>query len=196
MSHVCSAFYQSGHNGAIRPCRPIYSINILPALVLPRGIKGSIIDGFLCVSVRCFFLCDFFLVWYWNHDLRVKTHTHCLRRILKKTITRDNWAVPIKLKQLFFLFVWCIKNFNFRGRFLSSSQPWEFALIGSAAFAGGVTRAVSTAVIVFELSGQNHLRLPLGVALMISYFIANWFTKGIYDALMDTNGTPYLFEVR
>eukprot|EP00904_Undaria_pinnatifida_P006780 jgi/Undpi1/3231/HiC_scaffold_15.g06605.m1 len=58
-------------------------------------------------------------------------------------------------------------------------QPWEFALIGSAAFAAGVTRAVSTAVIVFELSGQNHLRLPLGVALMISYFIANRFTKGV-----------------
>lgn len=58
-----------------------------------------------------------------------------------------------------------------------------------------MTRAVSTAVIVFELSGENHLRLPLGVALMISYFIANRFTKGIYDALMDTNGTPHLEEV-
>ncbi|CAN0510326.1 unnamed protein product, partial [Ectocarpus sp. 12 AP-2014] len=75
-------------------------------------------------------------------------------------------------------------------------QPWEFALIGSAAFSAGVTRAVSTAVIVFELSGENHLRLPLGVALMISYFIANRFTKGVYDALMDTNKTPHLEEVR
>ncbi|CAN0464794.1 unnamed protein product, partial [Ectocarpus sp. 12 AP-2014] len=73
-------------------------------------------------------------------------------------------------------------------------QPWEFALIGSAAFSAGVTRAVSTAVIVFELSGENHLRLPLGVALMISYFIANRFTKGVYDALMDTNKTPHLEE--
>lgn len=31
---------------------------------------------------------------------------------------------------------------------------------------------------------------------MISYFIANRFTKGIYDALMDTNGTPHLQKVR
>lgn len=76
-----------------------------------------------------------------------------------------------------------------------NQKPWEFALIGSAAFSAGVTRAVSTAVIVFELSGENHLRLPLGVALMISYFIANRFTKGVYDALMDTNGTPHLEEV-
>lgn len=84
-----------------------------------------------------------------------------------------------------------------RGRTKSKNrQPWEFALIGSAAFSAGVTRAVSTAVIVFELSGENHLRLPLGVALMISYFIANRFTKGIYDALMDTNKTPHLEEVR
>ncbi|CAN0416829.1 unnamed protein product, partial [Discosporangium mesarthrocarpum] len=74
-------------------------------------------------------------------------------------------------------------------------QPWEFALIGSAAFSAGVTRAVSIAVIVFELSGEQHLRLPLGVALMISYFLYGRFTKGIYDALMDTNGTPYLPEV-
>ena len=36
-------------------------------------------------------------------------------------------------------------------------QPWEFALIGSAAFSGGVTRAISTALIILELSGEHHL---------------------------------------
>lgn len=86
---------------------------------------------------------------------------------------------------------------TYNGKKLAKNKkPWEFALIGSASFSAGVTRAVSTAVIVFELSGENHLRLPLGVALMISYFIAQRFTKGIYDALMDTNGTPYLLEVK
>lgn len=50
-------------------------------------------------------------------------------------------------------------------------------VIGAAAFSSGVTRAVSTAVIVFELSGQSHLRLPISVALLLAYFVANRFTK-------------------
>lgn len=55
--------------------------------------------------------------------------------------------------------------------------PWEFAVIGAAAFASGVTRAISTAIIVFELSGQYHLHLPMSVAILCAYFIANRFTK-------------------
>lgn len=53
-------------------------------------------------------------------------------------------------------------------------------VIGAAAFSSGVTRAVSTAVIVFELSGQSHLVLPISVALLIAYFVANRFTKASY----------------
>jgi chloride channel 2 len=34
-------------------------------------------------------------------------------------------------------------------------EPWEFAVIGAAAFSTGVTRAISTAVVVFELSGMQ-----------------------------------------
>jgi len=78
---------------------------------------------------------------------------------------------------------------------ITSLEPWEFAVIGAAAFSSGVTRAVSTAVIVFELSGQNHLRLPISVALLLAYFVANRFTKNVYDELLDTNGTPSLPEL-
>jgi H+/Cl- antiporter ClcA len=39
--------------------------------------------------------------------------------------------------------------------------PWEYSLLGAAGLATGVTRAISTAVIVYELAGQPHLRLPL-----------------------------------
>lgn len=77
----------------------------------------------------------------------------------------------------------------------TSLEPWEFAVIGAAAFSSGVTRAVSTAVIVFELSGQNNLRLPISVALLLAYFVANRFTKNVYDELLDTNGTPTLPEL-
>ena len=56
-------------------------------------------------------------------------------------------------------------------------EPWEFAVIGAAAFSTGVTHAVSTAVILFELSGENHLRLPLGMSILVAYFVSNRFTK-------------------
>ena len=68
-------------------------------------------------------------------------------------------------------------------------------MIGAAAFSTGVTRAVSTAVIVYELSGQPNIRIPLAVAILAAYFTGNRFTKNVYDALIDTNGTPYLTEV-
>ncbi|GMI03367.1 hypothetical protein TrRE_jg5174, partial [Triparma retinervis] len=71
-------------------------------------------------------------------------------------------------------------------------QPWEFALIGAAAFSSGVTRAISTALIVLELSGEHHLRTPCGVAVLVAYFIGNRFTKNVYDTLVDVNGNPTL----
>ena len=70
--------------------------------------------------------------------------------------------------------------------------PWEFAVIGAAAFAAGVTRALSSAVIFLELAGENHLKAPLLIATLVAHFIGNRFTKPIYDALIDTNGTPTL----
>ncbi|GMI08808.1 hypothetical protein TrVE_jg6427 [Triparma verrucosa] len=76
-----------------------------------------------------------------------------------------------------------------------SFQPWEFALIGAAAFSSGVTRAISTALIILELSGEHHLRTPCGVAVLVAYFIGNRFTKNVYDILVDTNGNPMLPEL-
>lgn len=78
---------------------------------------------------------------------------------------------------------------------ITALEPWEFAVVGSAAFSAGVTRVVSTAVILFELVGEPHLRLPLSVAILVAYFIANRFCKNIYDALIDTNGTPTLLPL-
>ena len=71
-------------------------------------------------------------------------------------------------------------------------EPWEFAVMGSAAYSAGVTRAVSTAVILFELSGETHIRLPVGITILVAYFISNWFNENIYNVLINTNKTPHL----
>lgn len=59
----------------------------------------------------------------------------------------------------------------------STFDAAEFAIIGAAAFSAGVTRAISTAIIVFELTGQHHLHMPMSIAILAAYFVANRFTK-------------------
>jgi chloride channel 2 len=68
-------------------------------------------------------------------------------------------------------------------------------LIGAAAFSAGVTRAISTAIIILELSGEHHLRTPTAVAVITAYYVGNRFTKSVYDVLMDTNKTPVLADL-
>ena len=68
-------------------------------------------------------------------------------------------------------------------------------VIPAAAFSTGVTRAISTAVIVYELSGESHLRLPLSVVILSAYFVGNRFSKNVYEVLIDTSGNPYMQEI-
>lgn len=52
---------------------------------------------------------------------------------------------------------------------------WEYSVLGAAGLATGVTRAMSTAVIVYELAGQPHLRLPLSSKNIELFFILIYF---------------------
>lgn len=64
------------------------------------------------------------------------------------------------------------------GATFSTLRPPELAVIGAAAFSSGVTRAISTAVIIFELSGPAaNLRIPMSLAIIFAYFVGNRFTK-------------------
>ena len=74
----------------------------------------------------------------------------------------------------------------------STISPWEFAIIGCAAFCTGVTGAVSTTVILFELTGDKQLSVPMGLAILCSYFLSSKLSNNVYDALIATNHTPHL----
>lgn len=50
-------------------------------------------------------------------------------------------------------------------------------------------------MIVYELAGQPHLRLPLSIVVMTAYFVGNRFSKMVYEVLIDTNGTPFMPEI-
>jgi len=67
-----------------------------------------------------------------------------------------------------------------------------YAVVGAAAMAAGVTRTISCAVMVFELTGQLNHMLPVLVAVLGAYGVGNIFNQSIYDTMLDLNNLPYL----
>ncbi|KAJ3300244.1 hypothetical protein HK104_002806 [Borealophlyctis nickersoniae] len=72
--------------------------------------------------------------------------------------------------------------------------PGTYAMVGSAAALGGVTRmTVSLTVIMFELTGALSYVLPIMITVMVSKWVGDAFGKeSIYDALIHLNGYPFL----
>ncbi|PQK08645.1 hypothetical protein BB8028_0001g07180 [Beauveria bassiana] len=72
--------------------------------------------------------------------------------------------------------------------------PGTYAIIGAAAALAGVTRmTVSIVVIMFELTGALTYVLPIMVAVMISKWVGDAFSRrGIYESWIHFNEYPYL----
>ncbi|KAL1843775.1 hypothetical protein VTJ49DRAFT_7485 [Mycothermus thermophilus] len=72
--------------------------------------------------------------------------------------------------------------------------PGTYALIGAAAALAGVTRmTVSIVVIMFELTGALAYVLPIMVAVMISKWVGDAFSRrGIYESWIHLNEYPFL----
>lgn len=70
--------------------------------------------------------------------------------------------------------------------------PGAYAVAGSAAFAGGTTGALSSAVIAFEMTGQLTHLLPVIVATIASNLVAQYLGPSIYDSLIKLKKLPYL----
>ncbi len=77
---------------------------------------------------------------------------------------------------------------------VSCVTPGTYAIVGAAAALAGVTRVtVSIVVIVFELTGALTYVLPIMVAVMISKWVGDAFSRrGIYEAWIHFNEYPYL----
>ncbi|KAF7504748.1 hypothetical protein GJ744_001749 [Endocarpon pusillum] len=72
--------------------------------------------------------------------------------------------------------------------------PGTYAIVGAASALAGVTRmTVSIVVIMFELTGALTYVLPIMIAVMLSKWIGDAFSKrGIYDSWIQFNGYPYI----
>ena len=87
------------------------------------------------------------------------------------------------------------ETFDYLGILDNNFVPGEFAVVGAAAFAAGATRAISTAAIVIEVTGQYHMLLPVSIGVVAAYFVANRFAKPVYDCLVTANAFPHLPKV-
>ncbi|KRY64935.1 Chloride channel protein 2 [Trichinella pseudospiralis] len=70
--------------------------------------------------------------------------------------------------------------------------PGSYALVGAAAFSGAATQTVSTAVIVFELTGQIVYMVPVLLGVALSIVIATYMYPSIYDVGIYLKRLPFL----
>ncbi|MES1909231.1 MAG: hypothetical protein MHM6MM_002005 [Cercozoa sp. M6MM] len=73
----------------------------------------------------------------------------------------------------------------------SHVQLGSYAVVGAAALTAGVTRTLSTALIVFELTGQLHHVLPVLLSVLLAYAVASAFSVSVYDVLKTGKGLPH-----
>ncbi|KAL7798036.1 chloride channel [Trichoderma ceciliae] len=87
----------------------------------------------------------------------------------------------------FFLFKTCAPD-------VPCITPATYAIIGASAALAGVTRmTVSIVVIMFELTGALTYVLPIMVAVMISKWVGDAFSRrGIYESWIHFNEYPFL----
>ncbi|XP_059807920.1 chloride channel K isoform X4 [Hypanus sabinus] len=74
--------------------------------------------------------------------------------------------------------------------------PGGYALAGAAAFSGAVTHTLSTALLVFELTGQIAHVLPVLLAVLVANAIAQKLQPSFYDGTIIVKKLPYLPRIR
>ncbi|XP_031755486.1 chloride channel protein ClC-Kb isoform X2 [Xenopus tropicalis] len=70
--------------------------------------------------------------------------------------------------------------------------PAGYALAGAAAYSGAVTQTLSTALLVFELSGQMSHILPVLIAVLIANAISQNYQSSFFDLIVIIKKLPYL----
>lgn len=83
-----------------------------------------------------------------------------------------------------------------RALFGANIVPGGYAVVGAAAFTAGVTRALSVAVVIFEVTGQLKHMVPTLAAVLVSVVVANGINRSLYDTLIIMKQLPYMPHMR
>eukprot|EP01084_Bolivina_argentea_P233186 392810_1 len=72
-------------------------------------------------------------------------------------------------------------------------DPGAFALLGAAAFFGGVSRLTMSLTVIFvEITNDVTFLLPVMTCIMISKWCADYLTHSLYHALLELKCVPFL----
>ncbi|KAF7699691.1 hypothetical protein HF521_002649 [Silurus meridionalis] len=72
--------------------------------------------------------------------------------------------------------------------------PGSYAVAGAAAMSGAATHTISTAMIVFELTGQINFLFPIIFSVIVANIVAQSLQPSLYDALIRIRKLPYPVE--
>eukprot|EP00045_Choanoeca_perplexa_P017447 m.253614 g.253614 ORF g.253614 m.253614 type:complete len:1612 (+) comp17541_c0_seq3:233-5068(+) len=70
--------------------------------------------------------------------------------------------------------------------------PAGYAVVGAAAMGAGVTRTISTAVIVSEAVASVAFTVPVLLAVLLAVLIGNYLSLSVYDSMLSNSDAPYL----
>lgn len=71
-------------------------------------------------------------------------------------------------------------------------SPTAYAIVGAAAFASGVTRTISTALIVVELTYRVNLLIPVLLAVLLANFVGRMLSLSVYSVMIQAKDLPQL----
>lgn len=73
--------------------------------------------------------------------------------------------------------------------------PGGYAVAGAAAWSGATTHTISTALIVFELTGQINYFVPVMVSVLVGNAVHAALQPSVYDSIIRIKKLPYLPEI-
>eukprot|EP01125_Pyxidicula_operculata_P008054 TRINITY_DN2725_c0_g1_i1.p1 TRINITY_DN2725_c0_g1~~TRINITY_DN2725_c0_g1_i1.p1 ORF type:complete len:783 (-),score=115.10 TRINITY_DN2725_c0_g1_i1:135-2483(-) len=71
-------------------------------------------------------------------------------------------------------------------------SPAIYAMVGAAALASSLTQAISTAVLVVEITGEAHTFLLIFMGTLIAFHISKSIHYSFYDSILKMRGLPFL----
>ncbi|KAG9265320.1 chloride channel protein 2-like [Astyanax mexicanus] len=77
---------------------------------------------------------------------------------------------------------------------LYTPVPGSYAVAGAAALSGAATHTISTAMIVYELTGQINFIFPILFAVIVANLVAQCLQPSLYDSLIRIRKLPYPTE--